>query len=219
MSKKKKRPISKKVAHLLQCLERRTNTRLLNKRVLIACEDDKSSPDYFHALLRHYKLSASRVEIVRGGGDSQPLQVVEKAIEYAELAKKSHGTEPFEEVWCVIDGDYGTKITNARKKAIADKNKIRLAISTPCFEYWLLLHFEESAKPTAGCDGTIKYLKKHIRSYDKGKCDFGAFMENVSIAKERAEKLRNATLPGQKYPEEQNPCSELYLLMETLNIS
>ena len=47
----------------------------------------------------------------------------------------------------MIDGDYGSKIHNARARA--NKNGVELAISTMCFEYWVLLHFEETGKPTS----------------------------------------------------------------------
>ena len=136
-------PLTKKVSSLHDQLRRRTGERELKQRFLIVREDDKSAPNYFHALRHQFNLSATSIEVVGGKSRSQPIQVVDRAVARKdEAAKKESGTLPFDQVWCVIDGDYGDKINNARAKAT--KHNVKLAISTPCFEYWILLHFEES---------------------------------------------------------------------------
>jgi hypothetical protein len=136
-----KRPVSKATKRLLESLRRKSGIRDLAPRVLIVCEDEKSSPNYFHALKREFRLSAT---IVGSGHFSQPIQVVERARQRKQSAADEDA--PFDSVWCVIDGDYGIRINNAR--ACAQANGIELAISTQCFEYWIVLHFEESAAPT-----------------------------------------------------------------------
>jgi len=170
--KRPKRPISKKTTVLLKELQRRRGVRDLAKRVLIVCEDNKSAPNYFEALKRHFNLSAASIQVAGSDGYSQPLQVVERAIQLkARAAEADSGTEPFGSVWCVIDGDYGHKINNARAKAKA--YGIDLAISTMCFEYWILLHFEESDTSTTHCDGLVRTLKnKYLSEYEKGKCSY-----------------------------------------------
>src|SRR5258707_2699120 len=167
-SKGKRRPLSKKTLALLDQLKRRRGIRELEKRFLIVCEDGKSAPNYFEALKKHYNLSATSVQVVGSGGSTQPTQVVTKAIELKHNAEDAEsGTVPFNQVWCVIDGDYGNKIANARAKAKA--NNVELAISTKCFEYWLLLHYEENDTSTLDCDGLVSSLReRHIPGYEKG---------------------------------------------------
>ena len=115
----------------------------------------------------------------------------------------------------MIDGDYGAKISNARDKA---KTKgVELAISTKCFEYWVLLHFEESATPTIDCDTVVSSLrKKHIPSYQKGSCDFRTIGKHVHVARKRAEKLRKPGIDRGEHPEDQDPCTEVYKLINTI---
>ena len=48
----------------------------------------------------------------------------------------------YDAVWCVFDVDEHPQIADARQMARA--NGIELAISNPCFELWLLLHFRDS---------------------------------------------------------------------------
>jgi hypothetical protein len=215
----RKKPISKKVLFNLESLQRRRGIRDLEKRFLIVCEDGKSAPNYFEALKKHFNLSATSIRVVGSGGRTQPTQVVARAIEIKELAASPNsGTEPFDEVWCVIDGDYGNKINNARTSAKA--NGIELAISTMCFEYWILLHFEENNTSTHDCDEMVSRLKgSYLPDYEKGTCDFQDVVAQVEEACARAEKLRKPGITRGDLPEVQNPCSEVYRLIKALRAS
>ncbi len=142
--------------------------------------------------------------------------MVNRAVQLkARSAEVDSGTEPFDQVWCVIDGDFGSKIVNARAKAEA--NEIKLAISIMCFEYWVLLHFKEYDSATNTCNELVNVLKqKHLPNYEKGKCDFKEIVVYVDKASKRAEKLRKPGIKRGDPPEKQNPCSEVYLLIKAI---
>src|SRR5262245_61878143 len=108
------------------------------------------------------------VRVVGSGGSTQPIQVVTRAIELKKNAEYAEsGTVPFDQVWCVIDGDYGNRIANARARATA--KSVKLAVSTKCVEYWLLLHYEENDSATMDCDTLVSPLRdRHIPAYEKG---------------------------------------------------
>ena len=56
----------------------------------------------------------------------------------------------------------------AYKKTIAEKHKnIVIIVNNPCFEFWLLLHFEVTTKYFDTCEGVEKQLKKHLKDYEK----------------------------------------------------
>jgi hypothetical protein len=210
-----KKTLSKKTQSLLQQLERRRGVRALAERFLIVCEDDKSAPNYFEALKRFLGLSAVSVEVVGSEGHSQPIQVVKRAIERKLVAaQRNSGTEPFKHVWCVIDGDYGPAISNARSSAQA--KGIKLAISTPCFEYWVLLHFEDTASAFQNCDSVITCLKRHIQGYEKGRCAFDSVVKNMQLACKRAQRIRENGKVSHPLPEKQNPSTEVYLLVNAV---
>ncbi len=59
--RKSRRPLSKKTAALIEQIQRRRGVRNLEKRFLIVCEDDKSAPDYFEALKKHFNLAQAVV--------------------------------------------------------------------------------------------------------------------------------------------------------------
>jgi len=215
-SRKEPKPLSAKVQSLNEQLARRRGIRALNKRFLIVCEDTKSACSYFEALKSLLHLDATSVRVAHSRGRTQPMQVVDEAIRLKnESEKEESGTEPFSQVWCVIDGDFGPKIHNARKSA--ESNDIRLAISTKCFEYWILLHFEENDSSTMDCEELVRLLrKKHFSNYDKGKTSYHDIVKNYDLACRRAEKLRKPGISRGDLPENQNPCSEVYKIVNAI---
>jgi len=40
-------------------------------------------------------------------------------------------------------------------------------VSRPCFEIWLLLHFEYIARPLPSADAVIDLLRRHLTDYSK----------------------------------------------------
>ena len=69
------------------------------------------------------------------------------------------------------------------------------AVSIPCFEYWLLLHFEYTTKPFAKTatssvgEQVLRDLKRFIPDYEKG-CEkvFSSLYEQLEFAKSNAER-------------------------------
>ena len=111
----RKKPLSKSATHIIEQLQRRRGVRKLEERILIVCEDDQSAPNYFRALVGHLNLSATSVRVEGSRGRTQPTQVVRRAVDIMKAAaSEDSGTEPFEHVWCVIDGDYGHRVAAAR---------------------------------------------------------------------------------------------------------
>jgi hypothetical protein len=107
-------------------------------RVLIVCEDSDSSPAYLRAVCDELRLSTANIEIKGEECGSAPISVVEYAI---KLIKKDNG---YDQVYCVIDRDQHKRFQEALEKAKG--KKIKMIVSIPCFEYWLLLHFEFTTK-------------------------------------------------------------------------
>jgi hypothetical protein len=103
-------------------------------------------------------------------------------------ARKMRENDPggFDEVWCVIDVD---EFDLSEAVRTARRSGISLAISNPCFEVWLLLHFTEWTKWLAGPAAAGAALRRHLTGYDKTKLDFGDFADQVTEAVDRARKI------------------------------
>lgn len=138
-------------------------------RILIICEGTVTEPQYFDAFRRDEYNSLVNIEIDDKGG--VPKTLVERAAarkKQSEIEAEQMGDSnlKYDEVWCVYDVDQHPNLPDAWQQA--RDNGIHLAISNPCFELWLLLHYcEQTAhierKPAVSSLGTfIKGYKKHV---------------------------------------------------------
>ena len=156
--------------------------RYLSKRILIVCEDGKSSKLYFEAFKKDEKLkrdlASVSVEVVHPK-DHSPVGLVTEAKEKKRKAKRDRN--PYSEVWIVLDKDYHANLDNALN--MASDNRIDVALSVICFEYWILLHFEQTTKYFKKCDDVIRYIKKnHFPAYLKSINSYEALRDKVNTA-------------------------------------
>ncbi|WP_214106351.1 RloB family protein [Acrocarpospora catenulata] len=100
-------------------------------------EGENTEPQYFRGLAR--ELRATGVEIFRlsvEGIGRDPARVVRRAA--AAMSEVAAGSE-YDHVWCVVDVDDHETLGEALREA--KRLAIRIAISNPCFELWILWHF------------------------------------------------------------------------------
>ncbi|RLC89521.1 MAG: hypothetical protein DRI37_03650 [Chloroflexi bacterium] len=173
--------------------KRRPGSRPPRQCILVVCEGLKTEPNYFKALCRELKLTSVEVEVVTGEG-SAPISVVDSALELKHRRERDVRKErttklKFDEVWCVFDRENpqdNPSFPRAVNKATS--NKLELAVSTPAFEYWYLLHFIYTDKPFRDASEVIEVLKKHIPHYEKNQDIFNRceLLERTAVAIERA---------------------------------
>jgi hypothetical protein len=170
----------------------------LRPRLLVVCGGKRTEPDYLDALKRAYPAKATVV--VRTRGDS-PSHCIQYAIE-----QRRSTADVFDEVWCVLDVDR-FDLTSAGNAA---KLGVRLAVSNPCFEFWLLLHFESSARQFGRCKEVERELRRHLPKYNKAELSFDDFRECVTKACDRAKQLAEDEIT---FP---NPSSGMWRLVELI---
>nr|WP_158508724.1 RloB family protein [Thermosulfidibacter takaii] len=81
--------------------------------------------------------------------------------------------EGYDAIWWVVDMDtYKGKLDAFR--AICDQilrrfRNVYILINSPCFETWLLLHYQDPPRYTDRCEMIIRLLKQHpeMANYDK----------------------------------------------------
>lgn len=86
----------------------------------------------------------------------------------------------------MLDVDEFRDITQAAN--LAKKNGIKVAISNPCFELWLLLHLCDHTAHISPRD-VQRLLSKHVPAYDKSDLSFTDFVSGVGDACKRGRKL------------------------------
>ena len=197
-------------------LRRRVAFRTPRRTFLVFCEGTKTEPDYIEALRQEPAVrdSASvdiRIDLAASG--AVPLTLVNAAAE--ARARSSQEQREIDEVWCLFDVEWPRNHPDLPEaKARAEESDIRLAISNPCFELWLALHFEDH---TAWLDNKAarKLLREHDKSAGKGP-DGRQYMPRRADAAQHARALTAKHVgDGTEFPND-NPSSGMFLFLEAI---
>ncbi|APU17355.1 RloB family protein [Actinoalloteichus fjordicus] len=140
-------------------LRRRTGGRSERRRILVVTEGTKTEPSYLQGLCAYLRQTGVRVcgVYVRGEG-RDPERVVKKAALETGDGRLVGGRDGFESVWCVFDVDeHRTLQTGIRAAA---RHGFHTVVSNPCFEIWLLWHYEDCRR---SIDSTE--LRRRLRRY------------------------------------------------------
>lgn len=149
-----------------QSLQRRAGRRPPRSITLIVCEGE-TEQEYFEAVRIHYGLTGAEVVLAENSRGSAPISVVECA--------EGKCAEPggYDCVYCVFDRDGHESFDRARAKIKSLSTRarnplpIREAISIPCFEFWVLLHFERTDAPFHRCVDAIARVRRYLPAYEK----------------------------------------------------
>ena len=145
------------------------SVREAKKTILVMCEGRNTERIYFNALKS--RLRAGYLDVV---SDKHQGFTVEAMLKELKRRKKI-GNIP-DEVFCVFDLD---ALAQPQKAVVAQleawqSSLVRAVPSRPCFEYWLLAHFEHTRAPYVGtpggktaCDQVIDRLRAHVPNYQK----------------------------------------------------
>jgi hypothetical protein len=182
--------------------------------ILIVCDGAVTEVQYFRGYERARRASMVQIEVSKEHGDPKTLVRIatNRKIDAEQRARQQRDAHlQYNEVWCVFDVDEHPGISDAEQMARA--NGIQLAISNPCFELWLLLHFRE--QPGAQDRHKIQnMLRKHVREYDKS-IDFEQFRPHCKDAMRRAHSLDR--LASQVNEPGRNPTTGVYKLLKKLD--
>lgn len=177
--------------------------------VLVICEDTKSGKRYLDDASHYFRVKV-QVEITHCG-KTDPKGIVEAAISRQKN---------FDNVFCAIDRDTHHNFDEALNLA-STSNKVKIIVSYPCFEFWLLLHFGHSRKPYtkagkySAADLVIKDLRTHdcLKTYDKGNVQ-GLFDLMLNNGFTEARRIAPKVLKEAIESEQMNPSTQLHELFD-----
>ena len=197
-------------------LRRRVAFRTPKRTFLVFCEGTRTEPDYVKALKLEPAVRESAsvdIRIDLGASGAVPLTLVNAAAEARARSSREQGE--IDQVWCLFDVEWPRNHPDLpAARARAEASDVRLAISNPCFELWLALHFEGH---TAWLDNDAagKLRRKHDKSSGKG-LDGSQYMPRRADAVRRARALTDKHAgDGSGFPDD-NPSSGMYLLLEAI---
>jgi len=176
--------------------------------VLIICEDSKSGKNYIEDAAHHFRVIVT-VEIIHVG-KTDPKGIIEEAIK-----RKTK----YDRIFCVFDRDSHENWELALGMT-RDHKQISLIISYPCFEYWLILHFNCNRKPydrqgskSPGdcCVADLRQITS-MANYDKGggTAVFANLIDRLPQARKNSLIVYNQA----KIDGEMNPSTEFHTLID-----
>lgn len=196
-------------------------------RILIVTEGSKTEPLYLEDIRTAYQLHSANVEIQPGQLGTAPIQVVRYAQRLFEEGDLLKGIRPkcFDQVYAVFDRDDHDSYFNAVGLAQSLDGKLRnddkqpisfkAIASIPCFELWLLLHYEDIQHPIHR-DDVLQRLRQHIPGYEKGAGGaFATTRDRLETATWRAQALA-AKFNARTDPEPFTALHELVTMLTTL---
>lgn len=186
-------------------------------RILIVCEDSKSSAFYLEELAKDLGLNAVTVEGERCG--SAPSSVLQFAKE--QYANSITDRNQYDKVYCVFDRDQHPCFDKTVQaiSVLKPKNTFVAITTAPCFEFWLLLHFDYysgSYKVTGNkspCDNAQTDLKKVWLDYGKSKRGVYSYVRDKLIT--AITNARKLTADNDK-TSSTNPQTNMHELIEYL---
>ena len=187
------------------------------RRFVVYCEGEVTEPRYLQAFARLPEVRTTAVLDIRGEGCG-PMQLVDKLIKHRRKDHQQRGSRERAdtEYWCVFDVEAPQphpRLIEAVRKA--EDSRISVAVSNPCFELWLILHFAEH---TSWLD--TRQSQAIRRGYDgatRKELHADAYMERRTDAIGRARKLAEMHSQAERHPPHDNPSSDMFRLLEAVN--
>lgn len=196
--------------------------------VVIASEGKDTERIYFNALAKEYANPRVHVCILERRdvekNNSSPKHVLEQLKNY----KSQYDLEQDDELWLVVDKDHWTDgMLSQVATACMQDVSMRMALSNPCFEVWLLLHLEDvtsltseerklwmkNSRKSKNADSYLKVrLRQKMGSYHESDYDALALIKHVETAIGRARSLDKRT--EDRWP--QTLGTRVYLLAESV---
>jgi len=191
---------------------RKPTGSLERRRVLIVCEDSKSSRYYFES----FPIDKQRIEISVLGTGMNTDSLLQEAIRKKEQADKSR--QPYADIWCVFDRDDFPPANYSCAFELAANKNIKVAWANEAFELWYLLHYCYLDSAIGRADYAAK-LKQHGLEYDKAdKKIYEKIKDRQQEAMKNAARLEKHWNDLGKRPAEcGNPSTGVHKLVERLN--
>jgi hypothetical protein len=156
--------------------------------IIIATEGQKTEKQYFSMF------GNTRVQVIilpTEDGKSDPKAVLARIKGY----QNEHNLNSEDELWLVIDVDKWPESNLSEIARQSKQGSFKLAISNPCFEVWLLCHFQNAAEvqesigASKNCSKIEDTLKDLLGGYNKSNLNCLLFKDKIEFAIQIAKEL------------------------------
>lgn len=172
------------------------------RKMHIYCEGEKTEPLYIKSYIENKFGDKLRdVVVIENTKKNTPVQLVKEAKNCIDGGKHPAG----DSYWVVYDREAVAMYSDALHEQaynLARQHGINIALTNVCFEYWLILHFNESNAPYSSYDDLMakSCLKSEFKStankkYEKGSSHvYNIVCKGINDARRRAKAINKQTL-------------------------
>jgi hypothetical protein len=217
--------------------DRKTSARKVKAKIHLFCEGEKTEPNYIRAYIEAFHPSCARLKEVekpveiKNTRKNTPKQLVEVASMFVKELDFDQ-----DQVWVMYDRESVSKYSDADHMTAwkqACKNKVKVALSNVCFEYWLLLHVKNTGLTANNCEDVQRHphFQKMcddfgVENYEKGKTQLLSYLmtsKRIQHAKTSAIRINQQTKSACTNPEDENlpfrlnPYTNVYEVLDAID--
>lgn len=194
----------------------RTRRPHKQKRTILIATEGKNKTERLY--FEHFNnRNNNYVLVFAKGNTTDPVNMVKALIN--EMKTREINTSLGDEVFCVFDTD-GIESKNKQIKeslTLAEEHGIQIIASTPCFEVWILCHYENSTAALTS-KKAIKQVQYYLKKYDKNYDVYPEIKDKTENA------IKNAKIKEQYHLNqsrninlsEANPSTQVYKIITSL---
>ena len=178
-------------------------------------EGRRTEPDYLDAIrkLPHVRQRFD-IEIDPSLSGRTPLTIVTGAARAPR--RNQSGGEGFDSVWCVFDVEQPQPHPSLmRAVSFARNSDIDVAISNPCFEAWLIFHWQRMSQPMTTAQAVN--LRQLLDMTDSKRVDGSLYLPMRQDAADHARRLSERHSTNGRVLPNDNPSSGMFTLLDALN--
>ena len=150
--------------------------------IIVATEGEKTEPAYFEAF-SSYRIKIRTIPC--SNGESSPRAVLDRIRHFR--AEFDLGDD--DEMWLVIDRDRWEDKMLSEVAQQCTAGRFNLALSNPCFEVWLALHYTDTIPEDLESKTASQFFSTLHGGYNKGRLDATPLIPLVGDAIAHAERL------------------------------
>lgn len=186
--------------------------------ILIALEGKNATERLYFKSFNHPS-NPFIIKIARGN-TTDPVNMVWNLID--EIDRLGISTSRGDFAYCIFDTDEKPYKDIQIKEAIqlASNHNIEIILSSPCFEEWILCHFDKSTKELSNKEA-FKHVQKYIPHYDKNYNVYFDIVDKTDVGIQNA-KYKEEYLRGQGKnlnSVHANPSTQVYKIVERIRRS
>ena len=171
-----------------------------------------TEPKYLEEFARRHR---DRIRIDMGETGAVPQTLVDGARRDVDNNRTRRRAGPlYDEIWCVFDVDEHPNVKGTIDRAL--RKNIKLAVSNPCFELWLVLHFQDQTA-YIGRNDAQRLARQHgiIEGKEVRPEMFDQLEDRYEDARQRVRML-DRKHDGDGSPPRSNPSTGMWRLIESI---